>query len=54
VDNTLPYGDPKSLDLNNQPTAGKEAYKNEGKGFYEDGWRFGSFPQGSIELGFAF
>lgn len=48
VDNTLPYGD---LTLSE---ADRANYKNEGKGYYEDGWRFGSFLHGAVELGFAF
>lgn len=56
IDNTLPYGDvsPSSVDANGKPTAGNPNYKTEGKGYYEDGWRFGSFLHGAVELGFAF
>ena len=54
IDNSLPYGDVTAKDAAGNLTAGQTAYKTESKGYYEDSWRFGSFPHGAIALGFAF
>ncbi|MEN9353646.1 MAG: hypothetical protein RL318_971 [Fibrobacterota bacterium] len=55
VDNTLPYGDLTNIDpATGSSTAGQAAYKTEGKGYYADEWRFGSYLHGAVELGFAF
>lgn len=54
-DNTLPYGNTKSTtDDGVTLTYHNVNYKNEGKGYYVDGWRFGSHLHGAVELGFAF
>lgn len=50
-------GDGKAVDNNKEyakAVTNQDAYKSEGKGYYEDGWRFGSFLHSGIELGAAF
>lgn len=53
-DNTQPYGSVSNKDDAGSATFHAANFKTEGKGYYEDGWRFGSFLHGAVELGFAF
>jgi len=53
-DNTLPYGSKTATTEAGASTYHSENYKTEGKGYYVDGWRFGSHLHGAVELGFAF